>query len=222
LKNILKERVYQNSGNSAVLDSIKPYSKYILDIGCGAGDNARLLLERGFIVDGITYSPKEAEVARPYCRNIYIANLENGLPVEVLTNEYDCIICSHILEHIVWPEKLLTDIHQLIAKTRGYVIIALPNVMHYNYRFKFFMGHFDYKDTGIMDITHVRWYTFNSGKALCTTYNFKIQKAFVDGGLPLDRVFKYLPNKVRSFIKFCLFKIAPGFFGSQLVYIVSL
>ncbi len=82
----------------------------VLDVGCGGGDNARILKERGFQVDGISISATELADAMPFLRAGYLHNLEEGLPVELKNKQYDFIICSHVLEHICYPEKLLKDI----------------------------------------------------------------------------------------------------------------
>jgi 2-polyprenyl-3-methyl-5-hydroxy-6-metoxy-1,4-benzoquinol methylase len=218
--NTVKQKIYANQGNQAVLDSIPEYAIKILDIGCGAGDNASILQQKQKIIDGITLSETEREAAIQYCRNVAIFNLEQGLPEDFLKNEYDACICSHVLEHICWSENVLRDISQVLKKN-GVLIVALPNIMHYNFRLKLLKGNFDYQDSGVMDNTHFRWYTFETGKKLLENNGFIVKKAWVDGGLPFDRVFRYLGPSIREFIKQILFKISPGFFGGQLLYVAT-
>ena len=73
-------KIYTNSGNGPVLARVPRGVRVVLDVGCGAGDNARALHALGCVVDGITLSEQEAVLARPACRAVHIFNLEQGLP----------------------------------------------------------------------------------------------------------------------------------------------
>ena len=94
------EKVYHyKKGNPYVIGLVPKGAKYILDIGCGAGDNADILRDMGYTVDGITISEAEREEARKIMRNVYVHNVEQGIPAEI-SGKYDVIILSHVLEHI--------------------------------------------------------------------------------------------------------------------------
>ena len=210
-----RDKVYSNQGNPSVLAEIKKKGK-VLDIGFGNGDNARILKNQGHVIDGITLSPHEAENVNGIIDNVYIYNLEEGLPKLIST--YDYIICSHVLEHIAYPEKLLMDIKKYL-KQDGKLIVALPNLMHYRFRFELLKGNFYQKESGIWDYTHLRWYTFSSGREMLLRNGFKIEKAYVDGDIPLLSYLKFIPKLVRSKIYLLLAKISSGFFGGQLIYV---
>ncbi len=122
-------------------------SKFILDVGCGAGSNARILQDLGKIVDGITLSDEEVKLASKYCRTVFKYNLEIGLPEDTRLN-YDVVLCSHILEHIAYPEKLLSDIREKLKKDDAILLVALPNFMSYRNRLKMLFGNFDYEKYG--------------------------------------------------------------------------
>jgi SAM-dependent methyltransferase len=68
--------LYKNQGNSELLDLLSSSPGRILDCGCGAGDNARILSDRGWCVTGVTIDPREKEAARQFCEVVYIADLE--------------------------------------------------------------------------------------------------------------------------------------------------
>ncbi len=214
----ISEKIYSNAGNKDVLAQITGSGKVILDIGCGGGDNARIMHQSGHIVDGITGSELESAEAKPFLRSIYICNLENGLPE--LSKIYDYVICSHVIEHIAYPERMLADIKNILAEN-GKMIVALPNLMNYRSRFELLKGNFPSDESGTWDFTHLRWYTFNSGKDLFIKHGFKIKKAWVAGEMPLLTVFKFIPEKKRDVIFNFLTKISRGFFGRQLLYIVE-
>lgn len=212
-----KEKVYGNLGNDDVINLVPKNIKYILDIGCGNGSTAKHLIAKNYIVDGITLSENEKSEAEKIMRHVYIYNLENGLPFKE-SNLYDVIICSHVLEHICYPKKLMTDIYSVL-KPGGTLIVALPNIMHYSARWKLIKGNFNYEDAGIWDYTHFRWYTFETAKQFLQQYNFTIEVATVTGTLPFNRLFKrILPLKISFLFFSILIKISKGLFGYQLLF----
>lgn len=211
------EKLYSNTGNTDVTALVPSGAKYILDIGCGDGANARLLLQRNCVTDGVTLSENEKAVAQKSMRNVYVHNAENGLPFSG-SELYDAVICSHVLEHLCYPEKLLNDIHRLLKKD-GVLIVALPNIMHYRSRWSLCRGNFNYTDAGLWDYTHFRWYTFSTALQLLQQHGFKVEVATVTGDLPLNSLFKKVfPAALSKAIFSGLIKISKGFFGFQLLY----
>jgi 2-polyprenyl-3-methyl-5-hydroxy-6-metoxy-1,4-benzoquinol methylase len=211
---------YRNDGNEDVLKFFTQPGK-VLDIGCGAGDNARILTPLGFKVDGITISENELKIANPFLHKGYLFNLENGLPDEVKNEQYDYIICSHVLEHICYPERLLNDIKGCMKKN-GKLVVALPNLFHYASRWKLMKGEFNYQPAGIWDNTHFRWYTFRTGKEMLINNGFSVLHHSVTGQLPGNSFFsKFLPEKFSEILYNQLKKISPGLFGYQLIYVAT-
>ena len=211
------DKVYLNNGNQNVLKLITKPDSIILDVGCGGGVLAKILSSIGHTVDGITISSDELVMAKPFVRNLYLHNLETGLPLTLKPNQYDYVICSHVLEHIVYPEKLLKDIYTVL-KPGGVLIVALPNIMHYKSRMKLVAGKFEYADAGIWDYTHVKWYTFKTAKQLLINTGFNIELATVTGELPFNSLFiKILPGFIRERIFHLLIGISKSFFGYQLL-----
>lgn len=214
-----KKKIYSNLGNDDVLNLIPKNAKFILDIGCGDGSNAKHLIKKNYIVDGITISEEEKKIAEKIMRKVVVFNLEDGLPLNGL-EVYDVVICSHVLEHICYPEQLLIDIYKVL-KNNGILIIALPNIMHYKSRWQLLKGNFNYTNAGVWDFTHFKWYTFKTGKKLLEQYNFKIIVATVTGELPLNSVMKkILSFRLRRLLFSMLIKISNGLFGYQLLFSV--
>ncbi|MDQ0640918.1 2-polyprenyl-3-methyl-5-hydroxy-6-metoxy-1,4-benzoquinol methylase [Pedobacter sp. W3I1] len=214
----VSDKIYNNSGNLGIIRLIKKLPSKILDVGCGAGNNASLLKELGNTIDGITISNDEMKLAAKFCGNIYNFNLENGLPDEVYKNQYNYIICSHILEHIAFPEKLLVDIYNLASKNKATILIALPNIMYFKTRFNLLLGKFEYTHDGIMDYTHLRWYTKKSAAHMFEKYNFNVKSSSVNGLPPLYSILGKLGKKPLKIINQFLFFIAPTLFGSELLF----
>lgn len=218
MNEIKSKTFYKNAGNPEVLKAVPRESKYILDIGCGAGDNARALYESGKIVDCITISEKEANYVKSFCRNVFICDLENGLPP--LNQKYDVFLCSHIIEHIAYPQKLLADVLKLM-KENSVLILALPNFLDYKTRLKLLFGKFNYEQSGNFDYTHLRFYTFKTGRELLEKNNFKINESSVQGFLPFNTMLRYLPESIKEAIIKTLLFFSKGLFGSQLIYIAG-
>ena len=210
-------RVYENAGNPALLKFIELKSPgRALDCGCGAGDNARLLSVRGWAVDGITISREEKCRASRFCEVVYIADLESGLPPEI-NGSYDLVIFSHVLEHLRDPSRVLKDAGRVLMPG-GHVAVALPNVLAWRYRLRFLLGQFEYEEGGIMDATHLRFYTFASGKRLLESNGFQILRAGAEGVFPLARKMA-LPPRVVAFLDRFVAVHWPGLFGWQLLYL---
>lgn len=214
----IDNKFYTNSGNINVLNEIPIEAMTILDIGCGAGDNSRILKNQGKICDGVTISESEAAIAREFQRNTYIFNLENGLPPEIKENEYDVAIAAHVLEHICYPQNVMNDIHKSL-KDNGLLIIALPNIMHYKTRMQLMKGNFNYTESGIMDYTHFRWYTFESAQTMIKAHGFEIVRAFVNSNSSNNPLLKKMPKSLENLMKNVVFGISKGFFGIELLYV---
>ncbi len=213
-------KIYYNSGNEDVLALIASNAGNVLDIGCGAGSLARLIASENCKVDGITISQEELEVASPFLRCGYLYDLQKGLPPEVLNNRYNYIICSHILEHVPYPQKLLSDIQKVLTQD-GQVIVALPNLFHYRSRWELLRGRFPYSNEGIWDYTHVRWYSFDSAGELLSQFFF-VEKSWVTGQLPFNRLFrKILPVNIQTGLYKLLSRISKGFFGYQMMFVLK-
>ena len=217
--NPVNNKVYVNAGNVEVLSRIEGRSLAILDIGCGAGDNAKSLKAAGHTVDGVTLSKDEAEQAQSFCRKVYVHNLESGLPEAIQSARYNYVICSHVLEHICFPEKLLEGI-QGCLKDSGSLVVALPNLMFIRNRWHLLRGRFDYQQTGLMDNTHFRWYTFLSSRRLLEDNGFKIIRHYGTGFVPLGPVRRLIPKLGKGVDRFsCQFW--PGLFSYQIIIVVS-
>lgn len=210
-------KIYTNSGNGPVLARVPSGARVVLDVGCGAGDNARALHALGCLVDGITLSEQEAVLARPACRAVHIFNLEQGLP-EGLAGDYDCALCSHVLEHICWPELLLADLHKKLAQKTGCLIIALPNVFYYRQRWQLLRGRFDYAESGLMDNTHFRWYSLDSARQLLEKNQFQVLDAIGEGNFPQWPLRRLWPSVAKRIDRLATAKF-PGLFAWQLLLI---
>lgn len=214
------ERVYENAGNQELLKLVSrlPPGR-VLDCGCGAGDNARAFASRGWEVVGITVSPGEKSKASRFCTHVHLHDLESGLPPDV-SGVFDLIVFSHLIEHLRNPSRILQDAHKVLA-VGGHIAVALPNVLYWRYRLQFVVGRFEYEEGGIMDNTHVHFYTFQSGKRLLETHGFQLIESTVEGSFPLRPLRRIMPGAARSLDRLAC-RLWPGCFGYQLLYVAKL
>lgn len=219
-----EKKIYKNQGNQDVLNLISSTSS-ILDVGCGAGDNARQInaLYPGCILYGITYSLDEALLANKYMKECWTfdidRNLEIDKPIELSNKKFDTIIFSHILEHLRWPDDTISFFSNYL-EIGGSIIIAVPNVLNWRTRLLFLKGQFEYEKSGIMDDTHLRFFTFYTADKylLSKTSNLKVIKKVVTGSVPLWKFRKYIfPKYLSNWIDKLLTKIFPNLFGSQII-----
>ena len=142
-----------------ILNLINIENCKILDIGMGNGILARVLKKgnKNFIIDGVEPNEKACEIAQPFYRNVYkgfIQDYINEIPFE----EYDYIIMADLIEHLVNPLDVLQTISKLISNETK-VIIDVPNVAFGAVRLALLKGNWDYVDSGLLEKTHLRFFT---------------------------------------------------------------
>lgn len=213
-------KVYANYGNAEVLKHVpKDISLRVLDVGCGAGDNAHALNLVGHAVYGVTLSDFEAVKAREHCQDVQVYNLEQGLPSPYKSDIFDVVICSHVLEHICFPESLMRDVIAVL-RPGGKLIVALPNLVFIRNRWALLRGRVEYQQSGLMDNTHFRWYTFQSSASMIKSSGFSVKEHYVTGYVPLGVIRRLLP-KTGALIDQLLCRLFPGLFGYQIVLVAE-
>ena len=155
------ERVYSNNGNASLLNLLDQSFNSVLDIGCGAGDNAVLVkaMKRDCEIFGITCSASESAIAQERMTKCWVADIEDNLPGGLIDQTFDVLIFSHVLEHLRDPATVLARYSRLLRRG-GQLVIAVPNIVSWAMRFQFLLGDFRYQSSGVLDDTHLRFFTF--------------------------------------------------------------
>jgi 2-polyprenyl-3-methyl-5-hydroxy-6-metoxy-1,4-benzoquinol methylase len=142
-----------------LIDSNKQVNKQVIDFGCATGYFARLLTQLGCQVTGVELNPHAAKIAEQYCESVLVADLDfvdlNGIFPE---QKFDVAIFGDVLEHLRNPWKTLEKV-QGILKPGGCVIASIPNIAHGAIRLALLQGQFEYTQFGILDNTHLRFFT---------------------------------------------------------------
>lgn len=134
-------------------------NKRVLDLGCAEGDLARALREQGCRVSGVELDAAAAEKARPDLEECLVADLQTlDLAAAFPESRFDVLVFGDVLEHLVDPLALLRQAKHVLAPG-GYVVISIPNIAHGSIRLSLLAGEFRYRTLGLLDETHVRFFT---------------------------------------------------------------
>ena len=214
-------KVYANAGNRAVVDLLDAGARIVLDVGCGSGDNAALLRRRDprTEVYGITGSEREAAAARAHVARCWVADLERGLPADAGARQYDAVLLCHVLEHLRDPADLVARAVALL-RPGGACVIAVPNVLVWFQRAKFLLGRFEYEPAGIMDETHLRFFTFDTAARylLAKSPSLTVVRRRSDGSVPLGVLRRrVLPESVAARIDAAGCRAFPNLVGWQVL-----
>jgi len=170
--------------------------KRVLDVGCSVGTLGQALRERGAEVTGIELDAAMGEQARRHLNAVHVGSVEDERLFERLgERSFDCIIFADLLEHLVDPWTTLDRFVDLLAP-HGVVVASLPNIRHYTtIRTLLFQGYWPYRDRGIHDRTHLRFFTLRNIRELFASSGLSIRK--------LDRNYRIIERPHR------LNKLAP-------------
>jgi len=148
----------------SVLASLVHNGATVLDLGCGSGALGQYLLEtRQCTSDGLTWSEAEATHARPHYRHVVVADLEVcDLAATFPAGQYDYIVCADVLEHLRAPERVLAACRDLLKPGTGRLLVSVPNAGYAGLVAELLQGEFRYREEGLLDRTHLRFFTRRS------------------------------------------------------------
>jgi SAM-dependent methyltransferase len=169
---------YGSAPNPDLLARIPRDAAAILDIGCGAGGLAaawRRINPRTRIM-GVEPDPALGAAAAPHLDALFNTDIETTLP-DIEQGSLDAVLFGDVLEHLRDPWSALARTATLLSDD-GVMLVCVPNVEHWSFLARLLTGTFDYEPHGLMDRTHLRWFT-----------PAMMRKALVEAGLiPLEMV----------------------------------
>lgn len=160
--------LYYRNVRSEIAEYVNRGDNYVLDVGCGAGYFGEYLKKSGRAekVVGIEIDEVAATEALTKLDQVYVTNLNQTSVIETL-NDFDnavfnYIVCADVLEHLIDPWKVLAEL-VLYLKPNGRLVVSIPNVQHWSVWIPLILrGKWEYRDDGIMDRTHLRFFTRGS------------------------------------------------------------
>ncbi|MEO0108628.1 MAG: bifunctional glycosyltransferase/class I SAM-dependent methyltransferase [candidate division WOR-3 bacterium] len=158
------------SSHRKIAQAIKGRDLKILDLGCGQGHIADLITNPGTQITGIDLvdSPGRS----PRVSRFIGQDLEREPDLTGL-GQFDYVLLADILEHVRNPLELLRA-SRTVLKPGGAAIVCVPNVAHWSVRLSLLFGRFNYRPRGIMDETHVRFYTKSAIRQLLKSAGFEV------------------------------------------------
>lgn len=163
-------------------------NKKVLDTGCATGYLAKKFKENDCYVAGVEIDEESTRVAKQYCDEIIVGDLEQIKELPYPERFFDVIVYGDILEHLKRPDLVLKSMKKYL-KNDGYVVACIPNFLYYRNRFKMLLGKFQYQDTGTLDFTHLRFFTLKTAKKLFESCSYRICKVDYTGACSYLRGF---------------------------------
>lgn len=193
--------------------------KKVLDVGCSKGSLGAKLKERQIEVVGIEKNKEFYLLAKDRLNQVFLADVERfNLPYP--KGYFDCLLYADILEHLIDPLAILKNLAGYL-KDKGYVVTSIPNIRYYKVIIKLLLGKsWDYVDTGILDKSHLRFFTLINIKELFIKAGFKIID--IKRNIIAARGFKFLNilcfNKLIDFLTYQFYIVAVKSADSELFY----
>lgn len=169
---------YYNYERRGLIELMGPPSKEelrVLEIGCGMGATLGYIKNsyKKAQVYGIELVGDVAKLGGKYLPNIIAGNIEQ-MEMPYPKGFFDYIICADVLEHLHNPEEIVRKLG-IYLKPSGAMIASIPNVMHYSILLDLLKGNFTYQDSGILDRTHLHFFTLNEIMAMFRRCGYQVK-----------------------------------------------
>jgi len=189
----------------------------ILDVGAAQGFLGRQLEGSDLVIDAIEPNAYWAERAEPYYRSVFATTVEHA----ALDQRYRVIVCADVLEHLVDPVAVVRQLCEA-ATADAVFVISLPNVAHIAVRLLLLAGLFPPMERGILDRTHLHFWTLSSATDMLREAGLEVVRARPTG-VPLDELWPAgegsLVFTALMRMQHLLLLLAPRLFGYQWVIV---
>jgi len=167
---------YYKSTRDDMVEYIPDGIQKSLEFGCGTGNfSYKLKKNTGAEVWAVEINPEAAKQASQVLDRVINKDALEALG-ELPDNYFDCVLFFDVLEHLVNPYELLTEIKPKLS-SRGVIICSIPNIRYYRV-FKSYLisGEWNYKDHGVLDKTHLRFFTKKSIEQMFRILKYDIER----------------------------------------------
>jgi len=211
----------ENSSHTFAI-SLAGSGNAVLDIGCGKGFLAAELMRNGNRVTGIDALPPDQVL--PSVEHYFQADLEEGIAKIISqagAGTFDRVLLLDVIEHLKDPSRLLTECKAAL-KSNGLLVVSLPNIANITVRLKLLFGKFDYQERGIMDKTHLRWFTRRTARNLLEDHGYRIVEERMTS-MPVDLALGISPTSLLSRAIHRVLRVftvlMPGLMGYQIMLV---
>lgn len=189
------------------------HNKKVLEIGCATGYMSKYLKENNSCkVTGVEINKDFVKNAKDVCDRLIIGDIENKDTLNKINDIFDVIICADVLEHLFNPYFVLINLKNFLTKD-GNIIVSIPNVACWEIRKRLLVGNFDYEDSGILDKTHIRFFTLKTAREMFEKCNLQIECFHAT----LNRL-PYPLKQIQRYIGKFFIQYFPTLFGYQFVF----
>ncbi len=189
-----KPSMWSSHSQIATCIALLPQNSRILDVGTASGMLARRSENKSLRFFGIEAVPEWAEIAKPFYENLWVCSFELA-PEEALQG-YDAVVLGDVLEHMPAPASSLKKLVNLQPAGCRF-LISVPNIANLWVRLNLLMGNFDYTDRGILDQTHLRFFTRKTLIAMVKKAGLEIISIKVTP-IPLELVSPFFTSRLGS------------------------
>lgn len=209
-----KKQDYFSAARMEILGLVPTFSERVLEVGCGSGETLEMLKRNNLCKEtvGIELFPAAADEARTKVDTVFCLDVEKSELPENL-GKFDLILLLDVLEHLVDPWVVLRRLKDECLADGGKVIISLPNARHFSLVIPLLLGKFTYAERGILDKTHLRFFTKNSAIDLLESASLKVEEIKATS---LDVRLK--SGKLNA----ATFGLFSGFIASQYIFLTSM
>src|SRR5215203_1272318 len=151
---------YHDGFNEYLFAAVPSSARRILEVGCARGRLGHELKRQdpGRYVAGVELDSTAAEAARARLDDVFVLDVQDDLP-PVEPGSLDCLVLGDVLEHLVDPEAVLRRYRELL-RPEGLVLVSVPNIQHFSIIKNLLRGDFMYQPSGLLDATHLRFFTY--------------------------------------------------------------
>jgi 2-polyprenyl-3-methyl-5-hydroxy-6-metoxy-1,4-benzoquinol methylase len=133
----------------------------VLELGAASGYMTRALANQGCRITAIEYEPEAAADLKGPAEEVIVGDLNDPATLTGLPAEFDVVLAGDVLEHLIDPQVVLNRVTQLLAPG-GRIVVSLPHIGHADVRLSLMQGRFDYHPWGLLDETHIRFFTLKT------------------------------------------------------------
>ncbi len=169
-----------------------PVGASVLEIGAGPGHMTQAMAKKGCKIVALEVDPEAATFCRPFATRVIIGDVERlELEPELVGERFDVILFGDVLEHLAKPELVLNKSRKYLNHG-GFLVMSLPNVAHGSVRLALLQGDFTYQSLGLLDVSHLRFFTLRSIASLLHDNGYEMQelrrirKGLFDSEVPFD------------------------------------
>jgi 2-polyprenyl-3-methyl-5-hydroxy-6-metoxy-1,4-benzoquinol methylase len=154
----------RNNSHSYAI-SMVGFNKRVLELGAAAGDVTRALRGRGCNVTAVEMDADALDELSEVADRVIVGDLNDPATLDGIEGTFDAIVAGDVIEHLLEPQRVVNQLARKLAPG-GKLVVSLPHIAHADIRLALLQGRFDYSPLGLLDETHIRFFTFDTIKKL--------------------------------------------------------